>query len=237
VEWWRTIESLVALLYLVACEESRLGLRPDLERLKEGKPEFLDKWSASARWFTEGKGSPSKDVTRRLLELRDFRNSFEHSSRQSEVDVRYSRLGRVPAHANLSDAIEAMVICIDACAVVRHLIGGLDLMPQVVAPSQHHVFYVPLDLLAKDLILPCYHEVVAALGLTSDVALYPIPRALRGESLIQPHLAIKAVADERDPQLSEPYGLWTAFEAFTEAQPNKPAADKFGVPGYQSRSA
>jgi hypothetical protein len=39
---------------------------------------------------------------------------------------------------------------------------------------------------------PKYHRLVAALGLTTDIGLYPGPRPLRGSSIVEPAVAIKA---------------------------------------------
>jgi hypothetical protein len=237
VEWWRTVESLVALLHLIALEESHRGLREGQARLHaERRAEFNDKWSAIARWFSHGTDSSPKELTRRVLELRNWRNSFEHSSRQSVIDIKHSRLGTAPAEANLSDAMEAMAICIAACALLRHVVCGLDLMPQVVVPSHHHVFYVPIDLMASDLLFPRYADVVATLGLNSDVQPYPPPRPLRGESLLEPQLAIKAMPDHADLCAPDMLNLWASFEAFSEAQPIIPQPDAFALPDYH-RSA
>jgi hypothetical protein len=167
VEWWRTVESLVALIHLVALSESADGFRPQQPRLRgSNRDAFLDRWSAIARWFSESTDSAPKAVTQRVSELRDFRNSFEHASRLAVIEARHSRLGTVPAHANLSDAMEAMAICIEASSVLRFIVRGLDLMPQCVVPSKEHVFYVPLDRLAADLLFPQYHRVVDGSPLT-----------------------------------------------------------------------
>jgi hypothetical protein len=237
VEWWRTVESLVALIYLIAVEESRTGLRTGQPRLDpKSRPEFNDKWNALARWFSQGKDSSPKSLTRLVLELRDWRNSFEHSSRHSVLDVKYSRLGTVPAEANLSDVMEAMTICISASAFLRHAIRGLDLMPQVVVPSHRHVFYTPIDVMASDLLFPTYSRVLETLELTSDVQPYPLPRGLLGESLFEPKLAVKALPDGADARSPNALDLWSSFEQFTEAQPTIPQPDMFALPAYH-RSA
>jgi hypothetical protein len=237
VEWWRTAESLIALIHVVALLESEHGLRPEQPRLTGSKRDgALDRWSAIARWFSGATDSPPKDVTRRLGELRDFRNSFEHASRHATVHIKSSRLGSVPAHANLADAMEAMAICIESASVLRYVLGGLDLMPQCVVPSRQHVFYVPLDELASELLFPQYRRVVAALGLESDVALYPTPSPLRGRSIAEPAVGIKALPDRTDVHLEEALDLWAASEEFVGSRPNLPTADQFGVPRYVLRS-
>jgi hypothetical protein len=233
VEWWRTVESLVALIYLVAVEESRAGLREGQPRLDpKHRPEFNSKWSALARWFSQEKDSPPKSLTRLVLELRDWRNSFEHSSRHSMLDIKYSRLGKIPADANLSDVMEAMTICISASALLRHIIRGLDLMPQVVVPSRRHVFYTPIDVMASDLLFPSYTCVLGTLGLTSDVQPYPLPRALLGESVVEPKLAVKGLPDAADASSPNAIDLWSSFEEFTESQPTIPQPDAFALPAY-----
>ena len=155
VEWWRTVEGLVALAHLVAMYESEAGLRSELPRVTTSQRDgVLERWSAIARWFSEAKDAAPKATTGRVRELRDFRNSFEHASRENAIEVRVSRLAIIPARANLADAMEAAAICVEAAAVLRHVIRGADLMPQCIVPSSHHLFYVPLDTLAGELLFP-----------------------------------------------------------------------------------
>lgn len=238
VEWWRTVESLIALVHLVAQLESEGGMRVNQPRLKANTRDgVLDRWSAIARWFSASTDSAPTAITGRLSELRAFRNSFEHNSRQAAIDIRHSRLGAVPAHANLSDAIEAMAICVEVAAVLRHVLAELDLMPQCLVPSKAHVFYVPLDRLAAGLLVPEYRRVVRALGLETDIELYPWVRPLRGESLLRAAFAIKAHPGSSDVRLQEPLGLWPAFERFANAQPEVPSPDDFRLPDYVRRTS
>jgi len=233
VEWWRTIESLIALVHQVAVLESDLGLRKRRPRLQVTRRQgIIDRWSAIANWFTEATASAPSDVTQRLDELRGFRNSFEHTTRQAAIEVRASRLGTLPAHANFSDAMEAMAICIEASSVIRGIINGADLMPQCVVPSKRHLFYVGLDVMAERLVMPQYRRVVRALGLTSDVDLYPAPAPLPGASILMPAFEVKAEPGPEDVQLTDPLDLWPAFEAFADAQPNRPSPDEFRRPRY-----
>jgi hypothetical protein len=235
IEWWRTVESMIALVYHVACFESDHGLRQTQPRLRTSMRDgVLDRWSAIPRWFSGATESPPKPVTRRLAELRDFRNSFEHSSRQNTVDVKYSRLGAVPAYANLADAMEALAIAVEVASVLRNVLTGLDLMPQALVPSREHVFYVPLDRLASDLIFPQYSRVLGEQDLTSDVSLYPTPNPLSASSIIQPMMIIKAQPEAHDPQPSRPVGMWDAFEAFASSEPGRPGPEQFGIPRYQA---
>jgi hypothetical protein len=234
VEWWRTIESLIALVFQVAILESDLNIRKHRPRLNTTKRAgVLDRWSAIANWFTEATASAPGDVTQRVVELRNFRNSFEHATREAAIDVHASRLGTLPAHANLSDAMEAMAICVEASSVIRGIIKGADLMPQCVVPSKRHVFYVGLDIMAEHLVMPQYRRLVRALGLTSDVDLYPAPPPLPGASILRPAFVVKAEPGPEDVELTAPIDLWSAFEAFAEAQPGRPGPGRFGLPRYQ----
>lgn len=92
VEWWRTIESLTALLYEIAVREGEAGLRPHRHPLQRRQLDAIKKWSAVASWYSEGRDAPPSEVTGRLAELRDFRNSFEHTSRTASQARRHSRL-------------------------------------------------------------------------------------------------------------------------------------------------
>ena len=237
VEWWRTIESLVAMLHHIAVRESELGFRQDLPRLRAtGKESFQDKWSAVPRWFGHEQESPAKEVTRLVLELRDFRNSFEHSSRQTHVDIRHSRLGSVPAHANLSDAMEALAICLLAMQVLRYVVSDHDLMPQAVVPSQQHAFFVPLDRLAGGLVFPTYHWLLKEAGLCSDVAPYADARPLSGRTMLRVNSYIKAHPDRADTQVGAPVDIWRRFEEFAAQQPEIPPPGAFRLPAYHAPS-
>lgn len=236
VEWWRTVESLVALLHLVARRESEAGMRPDQPRLPENRREtFGEKWSSMSRWFSGGQDSPPSTVTRLVNELRDFRNSFEHSSRSSVIDIKYSRLGPEPAKANLADVMEALAICALACDFARYVLRGLDLMPSVLVPSRPRVFYAPLDEIAAELLFPTYLDLVAKAGLTTDICLYPAPRRLDGASELILTPAIKAVPDISDTRLDEPEDLWPIFERFAETRNDMPGDGQFALPNYAMR--
>lgn len=233
VEWWRTVESLVALAHLVAMHESDTGLRGELPRVTTSQRDgALERWSGIARWFSEARDSAPKATTGRVRELRDFRNSFEHTSRENAIEVRFSRLATIPASANLADAMEAMAICAEAAGVLRHVIRGADLMPQCIVPSAHHLFYIPLETLAAELLFPQYERVVAALGLTTDVVPYPTPGVLRGESLVAPRVAIKAHPGPEDMLLSDTFDLWPEFETFAETRPELPLSNQGRLPDY-----
>lgn len=119
--------------------------------------------------------------------------------------------------------MEAMAICIEASTFLRRVLAGVDLMPQCVVPSKRHVFYVPLDVLARGLLFPQYERVVAALQLDTEVGLYSRARPLRGGSTVAPAVAVKAEPGSADVRSSQPLDLWSAFEDFAESQPGKPA--------------
>ena len=185
VEWWRTIESLIALLHRVAVAESERGLRAPMPRLGvRQRPDFQTKWSVVASWFSNRTYGVPRDLRRRVLALRDWRNSFEHSSRESTIKTANSRLGARPSEANITDAMEAMAICVEVCSSVRYVAQGLDLMPQVVAPSQKYVLFVPLDQLTTGVLFPVYYQVIRLLGLGTEIEPYPPRDPLPGESLV-----------------------------------------------------
>jgi hypothetical protein len=233
VEWWRTIESLVALLHLIAEVESEAGMRPEQARLRSSRwDNFHGKLSAMAHWFSGGSATAPKTITRLVTELRDFRNVFEHTSRAGVVDVRYSRLGAEPAMANLADVFEAMAICVLVCDWLRYVLPGNDVMPQVVVPSRAHVFYVPLDRLATELLFPLYVQAVASAGLTTDVAPYPVGSGFAGRAQLLVRPLLKAKPDQADVRLLSPLDLWPAFEAFAQAQPEVAGSETFGLPRY-----
>jgi hypothetical protein len=232
-EWWRTIESLISLLLLVAARESDLGVRGEQAVLVGShKDDVVKRWSAIAGWFSDRSDSAPKRTTSLLKELRDFRNSIEHASRHSTIKIEHSRLGTLPAGANLADAMEGMAICVLACDFLRFILPTFDIMPQVVAPSRRHVFYVGLDVLASEIAFPAYAQLVRELGMTTDIAPYTTGRHLRGEARLAAALVVKAQPDANDLAVVNPVDLWPGFEAFTESRPVIPSEAEFGIPRY-----
>jgi hypothetical protein len=233
VEWWRTIETLLSLLHGVAVVESDRGLRPHLSRLQPSRRQtILDRWSALTWWFSEGKESPPSKTTGLMSELRDFRNSFEHASRESVISTKHSKLSTSPAGANLSDAMEALAICVLVTDYVRFVLPGCDLMPQVIPPSRRYTLWVALDDFAAGLAFPAYARVVNELGLTTDVELYEPSDRLAGTAEIDGAVAIKARPDAADLMAAKPIDLWPLFEEFTGRQQPLPAEDEFALPRY-----
>lgn len=221
VEWWRTVESLVALLHSVAVEEAETGLRPEVSRRPSStrNDSVVDRWSGICAWFSNATRSAPSSTTGLLTELRDFRNSFEHASRESACVMKHSRLASTPAHANVADAMEALAICVLVCDFVRDVLPGVDLMPQVpVHPPFGGFVWAPLDEFAADLAFPIYRHVVSALGLETDIAPYPPSERLRGHALIDAKIVIKAVSDAADFSTEEPLDIGPAFEAFARAR-------------------
>ena len=182
VECGRTIESLVALLYQVALSESEADLRSESNRLhRDRKVDALQKWSLIASWFSNGTDTAPSEVTGRITELRDFRNSFEHWSRGAAWR-RHSRLAD-PAQANEFDLMEALAIALSGFEFLRHVIPDNDLMPQVVVPTSDSFFFEKLDTLAASVLIPMYSDALSAMHLEPDIFLYDAPRPLRGSAL------------------------------------------------------
>lgn len=188
IEWWRTIESLIALLYLVARKEQKAGLRSSPQQLPE-RCEAMDKWSKIARWYSGNRNPPPSQLTGLVTELRDFRNSFEHTSRMSTASRRHSRLATLPAGANEADLMEAMAICLAACGFYRFILPTCDLMPQMVLPAkdsdgEESYACAALDDVAMKVVWPFFTEVLSARNLTSEVKPYPSNQPLQGESIL-----------------------------------------------------
>jgi hypothetical protein len=236
VEYWRTIESLIALLYSVALRESEAGLRPHAQRLDPvARPDAIQKWAAIARWFSAATESAPSDVTGRLTELRDFRNSFEHSSRTDERTRSHSRLCESPVDANLFDLMEALAICISCCHYLRNVLPGSDLMPQVVVvPPDKSFFFEQLDVVGDELVVPLLDVALDSRGMSTNFAFYEASAPLAGQAQI----AVAFLIQHRDAhELAEPTqraAAWAALQAYGEHHPRKPLHDAFGLPGYSA---
>jgi len=234
VEWWRTVESLISLLLSVACTESDLGLRPERNRIdRTARRDVHERWSLIANWFSEGTESAPSELTSLLTELRDFRNSFEHSSRANPVAIRASRLSTQPDHVNEADLMEAMAICVAICQFWRFVLPFNDLMPQVNVPSTTYVMFEALDTQADELLWPFFAEVLDALGLEAEVSPYAFDFGdFSGRSHIQAMMAICFEDKPQRPQLSTPIDPTARFEAYTVARPDLPGPGMFRVPAY-----
>jgi hypothetical protein len=77
--------------------------------------------------------------------------------------------------------------------------------------------------------------VVAALGLRTDIAPYPTPGTLRGESLVAPRVAIKARPGPEDVLVSDALDLWQEFETFAQTRPELPPSHEGRLPDYVRR--
>jgi hypothetical protein len=236
VEWWRTIESLTALLYGVALRESELGLRAALARLdRDSSPGVLQKWSTLARWFSEGTDSAPNDVTGRMEELRDFRNSFEHSSREDRRGRRHSRLSEKPATANEFDLLEALAICISCCQYVRHALPANDVMPEVVIPTDDGFFFEKLDVVSERLLVPLFKGALNAMGLETSFTPYPQPRTLRGHAEVEVRLLIRHEDDNPLPALGTALHARELVRSYGNDSPLKPVGGQFRVPNYSRK--
>jgi hypothetical protein len=232
VEWWRTIESLVALLYEIGVREGEAGVRPNQRALERGNTDVISRWSAVTRWFSEGKDSAPAEVTGRLTELRDFRNSFEHTSRTASRQRRHSRLSPSPAHANEVDLMEAMAICIAACEVVRQVVPQNDLMPQVVVPTEDSFFFEEIDVIAERLIVPIFRECVESRQLTSDFALYDKPPRLMGTALLPVALLVRFQDECPLPPLTRPVDAIARLRGYANSHHRRPRSGEFALPSY-----
>lgn len=105
-------------------------------------------------------------------------------------------------------------------------------MPQIIAPSQQHVLFVPLDQLAAKLLFPVYHQTVQTVGLNTEVESYPSRNPGPGESIISLTPCMKAQPDQRDLACGVPLDLCGHFEKFTAGPANLPRSGHFNLPNY-----
>lgn len=235
VEWWRVIEGTVALLHRVLLRERESGLRPDLADSTDERADVLDKWSAIARWFSNGLHSPPSQLTGLVVELRDFRNSFEHATRASTRTRKHSKLAEAPAAANVADAMEAMAICVAASAYFRYVLPGTDLMPQIVAPSREHVMFEPLDVVAREALFPMYLRLLEARGLGTDISLYNGLGQIRGQALVSTALIVRYEDENSLPDAVQTIDVLSDLGTWVETR-ETPDPGMFRLPSYGVRS-
>jgi hypothetical protein len=233
VEWWRTIEATVALLHRVLLIERQAGVRSGVTDSTDELSNVMEKWSAAARWFSGGKHSPPSTLTGLVTELRDFRNSFEHATRAATRDRKHSKLGESPAIANLADLMEAMAICLAACGYFRHVLPGNDLMPQVIAPSQEHVMFEPLDIVAREALFPMYNDLLRVRGLTTEVAPYDSFGHTPGQAVVEVRFVVAHQDDHPLPDPAEPIDVMGVLGAWVETR-DTPEPGTFRLPAYSA---
>lgn len=232
VEWWRTIESLIALIHLVAVTEHGRGLRPHVSPPARPDASVLRKWASIARWFSEGTHSAPSWLTGVVTELRDFRNSFEHSTRSAARPRPASRLAEAPATANLADLMEAMAICEAAAQFVRRTIRGVDLMPQVFVPSHEHAMFEPLDVVAREALFPLLKTALSSRGLSTRIEPYKSPGRLAGVSVIGAAIQVRTHDVRPLPDVLEPIDAVRSLNTWAKGRPALPGPDEFRVPAY-----
>lgn len=231
VEWWRTVESLISLLHLISLDEHDAGLRGH-EHHPTNSADITDKWSSVSRWFTGGTESPPSGLTGLLIELRDFRNSFEHTSRTLERARTHSRLASRPADANLSDLMEAVAICTVVCDWVRFLMPTTDLMPQIWSPSTAGVIFAPLDQVASQVWFPAFRGALMGRQLDSDVAPYTGFGRSSGSAVRMARVTIRHQDEHPLPQVVGNVAVADQVVRWGAQQPRQPSSTTFVLPDY-----
>jgi hypothetical protein len=232
VEWWRTLESLISLLHLISQEEDKASIRQtDRHPTPSGK--ITGKWSSVSLWFSDGRESPPPRLTGLLTELRDFRNSFEHTSRTAERQRSHSKLASTPADANLADLMEAVAICVAAIQWIRYLLPSVDLMTSVWSPTAHDlVVFERLNVLAEKCWFPAFSSALQIRGLTSDVAPYDNPGQTTGSALRGACVLIRAVDEHPLPPGGGEGAIKTQVVQWGAERPEQPSEGTFVLPNY-----
>jgi hypothetical protein len=236
VEWWRTLEGVIALLFRLAQVEAERNLRPGRTLVRKKQPDVGDRWGAIRRWFSDGQPNSPARATALLTDLRDFRNEFEHASWQGTRSREHSRLTHLPAAANAADAVEAAVICSAVVAHVRYVIPGLDLMPNVPFPSWNYAFYDQLDSALEHWIMPFFARALDASDLTSRIAPYPPPPQLNGQAMLAAQMLIRYEDEHQLPDREVDLDAEQLFEELGVLHPQRPArGEDPRIPDYRRR--
>ena len=91
----------------------------------------------------------------RLNEFTTFRNEIFHDRNIGDT-VQFSRtlFSRIPIQCNLIDELQAFLIYLELCNLLRYVISGLETMPDIQFLIPNHVFYRKMDKVYEDLMRP-----------------------------------------------------------------------------------
>jgi len=234
VEWWRTVESQISLLHLLSQDEHQAELRSSDRGPAKLDARIATKWASVSSWYSDGRQSAPAKLTGLLTDLRDFRNSFEHSSRTDERQRSHSRLAAKPAEANLADLMESVAICVAVCQWTRYLLPTADLMPQVWSPTADGgVVFAPLDKVAAECWFPVYSSTLQARGMTSDVEMYPEFGHIAGSAVRAARVLIRHEDERPLPPMTNTSAASQQVVDWGAKQPGQPSPTTFVLPDYR----
>lgn len=166
-----------------------------------------------------------KGSFQRLEEFKRYRNELFHDRTNDKPLVFQKTLfSGNPMYANQVDVMQAAVIALEVFEAFRHVIAGLDLMPQVQIKKEVSFFYLPIDQLYGRVLRPYFDKVLEKHSLSSSIDLSVRMSLLDVSRLAKPNdvkVIVKAVPDNKfshpASQQQTKYGeaLWDAIRSET----------------------
>ncbi len=231
--WFLSSEAYISMCYKAALQlEDRLGAEGratpvgvPLDRTNN----VTNKLRAVERFLTGEVASSSPHA--RLQEFASLRNDVFHdlTTPLPRRIYHHTKFSPRAEKANEADMIQAMLVAIEAFSYFRYLFYNADLMPSL------HVGegFEKLDVLARDVVLPAFHEVVAAKGLSTSLPTSPSLPMINVETRLLFRIAISH-AGPTAPTTPLPDGKLRVQRLHDAAiaRTSQPTSTTFAVPNY-----
>lgn len=137
----------------------------------------------------------------KLEEFKRYRNELFHDrTNDKPIEFHKTIFNGNPMYANQADVMQASAIALETYQSFRHVIPGVDLMPQIMVTKEESFFYAKLDHLYHEVLRPHFLSALAKHSLTSSVDL-DITAAPLDESKIfsntEVQILLKATPNEK----------------------------------------
>lgn len=139
-------------------------------------------------------------IYNRLNEFTTFRNEIFHDRNIGDtVQFPKTSFSPIPIQCNLIDELQAFLIYLELCSLLRYVIAGLDTMPDIQFLIPNQVFYKKMDKLYNDLIWPSITTILSKHQLETKLNLDPtLPAPLSSTYFAPGDVAIYIHSDSPD---------------------------------------
>lgn len=166
--WFLATESYVSTLYKVAQVDSDLAAATGRSAPRViSTTKVAEKYSAIEAYFDAPEPPPKQPISA-LREFATLRNALFHDvTGTSRPDFHHTLFPSEVENVNELDVMQAMIISIDVFTYFRRLFPETDLMPSILLGAT----FDKLDVLAEEVAVPAFQEVLSAKGLRTDLSM------------------------------------------------------------------
>jgi len=166
--WFLSIEAYISSLLRIACVANQKDFLQyknfDLGRRISELFRLLKK---DIRYF-------NKFVFPKLNEFMCYRNELFHDRvKYGDLKLNLTSFSQNPWASNQVDVLQALEIALDVFNSLRHIINGVDLMPQVLINRGESFFYISLDKICVNVLYPFFYEILEKHKLETNLKLRP----------------------------------------------------------------